>query len=326
MRNCGTSLAGVKNDTFCYYESLGTLRVYLLTASLRTWAHINGQNRQLKAKMADTLNGTGQGLQWIRPRNRYWQKGPPNYLKEKRKSWWLDHALQKSVWVFSATVVAVPVPSVCGAEISVSFPLLMPGWACVWVLLPSGWLSWQQVVADKRWRMGQPDGFGVIQSRSKADLLGLSNPLRHVFALTVNYLQMVFYGSGALRNHVSSHRSHHRKEVPAQSLLSTALDLMHKCINSLAPWFIRHLERMMVRNGHQIYQGTNGPITVRWWSFVSRGAAQRPAELDPAPGPGWLWPGMSLGHSLLPWHTAGFFSAVIFNPHFLQIFTALIPN
>lgn len=39
-----------------------------------------------------------------------------NYLKRKRKSLWLDSALQKLVWVFSATVVAVPVPWVCGAE------------------------------------------------------------------------------------------------------------------------------------------------------------------------------------------------------------------
>lgn len=45
------------------------------------------------------------------------KKDLPNYLKKKkRKHLWLDHALQKSVWVFSTTAVAVPVPWVCGAE------------------------------------------------------------------------------------------------------------------------------------------------------------------------------------------------------------------
>jgi len=45
------------------------------------------------------------------------KKNLPNYLRKKEeKKKWLDHALQKSVWVFSATVVAVSVPWVCGAE------------------------------------------------------------------------------------------------------------------------------------------------------------------------------------------------------------------
>lgn len=48
--------------------------------------------------------------------------------------------------------------------------------------------------------MGQPASFEEIRGRSTADLLGLSDPLEHVFALTLNYLQMLLYGSGISRN------------------------------------------------------------------------------------------------------------------------------
>jgi len=62
MHNCSTSLPGVKNDVFCAITRAWELKEFRLTASIRTQAYINAQNKQLKAKMADTINGTGWGL------------------------------------------------------------------------------------------------------------------------------------------------------------------------------------------------------------------------------------------------------------------------
>lgn len=140
-----------------------------------------------------------------------------NYLKKtqtnnkKRKNLQFDHALQKcqSLWQLCLCLEFVEQRGFSER------PLLRPAWAGV--LLPGGRLSWK-LLQKKDGKWSKPLGLGVIQSRSRADLPGLSNSLKHVFALTLNYLQMVFYGSGTSRSHgfsmVQKETCRNRRKTP----------------------------------------------------------------------------------------------------------------
>lgn len=136
-----------------------------------------------------------------------------NYLKRKRKSLWLDSALRKLVWVFSATAVAVPVPWVCGAE---RFQWVSPARASLGRSAP----AWQLVVLAASYCRRKVENGPTCQFWGNPEQVqGWSaqtqQPLKACFCTGTELPANRVLWKWAMRNHGCSHRSHDRKKVPA---------------------------------------------------------------------------------------------------------------
>lgn len=143
----------------------------------------------------------------------------------------------------SITVTALPLPWVCGAE---RFQWVSPAHASVGRSPPAWWPFVLEAVAEKRWKMVQTIGFGGNPEQIQGWSAWTQQLLKACFCTDAELFANGVLWKWDLKEpwvfHGSERNLQKQKENTYLELLWTALHPMHRCINSLVPCFIRHLE------------------------------------------------------------------------------------